>query len=155
VLPNCENIQGEEGAGGRVQGHTGINSLVTVEPHIILHGGVQTDRDVETRKEGKSGKHFKRKLRSAAPSDEKLGVFLSKKRGVHMEIDEGEVEKQNKQKGEDGNATNLKNNAGCRNSPARPNEDRGVELSGFGEWPGNSFSSGTPEDGGPRHSFSL
>lgn len=44
---------------------------------------------------------------------------------------------------------------GCRNSPASRNEACDLELPGFEEWPGDSRSSGCPETGGPRCSFSF
>ena len=39
--------------------------------------------------------------------------------------------------------------------PAKPNEANCLELSGIGEWPGSSRSSGCPEDGGPGCAFSV
>lgn len=42
---------------------------------------------------------------------------------------------------------------GCRDSPARTNEDYCLELPGIREWPGSSRPSEHSEGGGPRYSF--
>ena len=38
----------------------------------------------------------------------------------------------------------------CKASPAGKNEDNNMELPGIGEWPGSSWTPGSPGAGGPR-----
>jgi hypothetical protein len=50
-----------------------------------------------------------------------------------------------------GSQTNVQRKRDWRTSPARTNEDSGVELPGVGQSPGSSGTSGSPEVGGSRY----
>lgn len=74
---------------------------------------------------------------------EKSGGVVGEKRWEgDMDIDDvSEPRKKSKLEGEDVSEGNNNqpevNDAGCRSSPAEPNENNCLELPGVGEWPSN------------------
>lgn len=79
------------------------------------------------------------------------------KRGIaELENDREELQKSSIRRGRMGNlVSKTLRKRGCQVNLVDHNEDRGMELPGFGEWSDSSWPSGSPKEGGTRCAFFL
>ena len=103
-------------------------------------------------RERKGLKTFRRFPQSSICADGTPNKQENKKRYLEEEREEdGDVQKKMRRESLNLHEVDMMffRRRGCMSSSARINEAYSLELPGIGEWPGNSWSSGCPEEGGP------